>query len=99
MQKLSKVIVGNNSNAKGQKEVSLTSSDGKKCKKKSDKKEGSDDEKTKKTCNHCGKSGHLEKNCWQKNPDKAPKWANDRPQRRTANLRLLMQSSCCATSN
>ena len=25
-------------------------------------------------CPECGKSGHLESECWQKDPSKAPKW-------------------------
>lgn len=27
-------------------------------------------------CPECGKDGHLEKECWKKNPSKAPKWWN-----------------------
>lgn len=30
-----------------------------------------------KTCNHCGRKGHLESGCWKKNPDKAPQWYKD----------------------
>ena len=30
-----------------------------------------------KTCNCCGKKGHVEADCWVKHPDKAPKWFKD----------------------
>ena len=26
------------------------------------------------TCNHCGIKGHMEADCWKKNPDMAPEW-------------------------
>lgn len=29
-------------------------------------------------CNHCGKKGHVEENCWKKHPDKTPQWAKDK---------------------
>lgn len=28
------------------------------------------------TCGHCGKKGHTEIECWDKNPDLKPKWVN-----------------------
>ena len=28
----------------------------------------------KKECTGCGKSGHLEDNCWKSHPDKASQW-------------------------
>ena len=30
----------------------------------------------KKTCGHCGKTGHVEADCWKKHPEKKPSWAN-----------------------
>ena len=31
-----------------------------------------------KTCNHCGKKGHVEEGCWKKHPSKAPKWFQEK---------------------
>ena len=39
---------------------------------------GGESTKTKKTCNHCGKPGHLEAGCWIKNPDLEPQWIKNR---------------------
>ena len=30
-----------------------------------------------KKCNSCGKSGHMDSDCWNKNPNKAPQWFKD----------------------
>ena len=30
------------------------------------------------TCNHCHKKGHVEVNCWKKNPEKIPQWVCDK---------------------
>ena len=37
-----------------------------------------------KTCNHCGDKGHLEAQCWKKNPDLAPKWYKDKAAKKAA---------------
>jgi hypothetical protein len=29
-------------------------------------------------CNYCGKTRHLEEECWKKHPDKKPEWAKRR---------------------
>ena len=84
VQQLAKVFGSNTSNAEDQKEVNLTSADGKKSGKRGDlnKKQSKDKDsrgsKMDKSCNHCGKKGHLEKSCWVKNPDKAPKWVREK---------------------
>ena len=31
--------------------------------------------KSGKKCDHCGKPGHVEANCWKKHPEKIPEWA------------------------
>ena len=78
VQWLSKAFSANSSNSKGQKEVSLTNAESKNGGKKNGSEKKSEGGKTEKTCNHCGKEGHLEKHCWQKNPDKAPKWVKEK---------------------
>ena len=61
-----------NSNNKG--ETSLAEADAKnKGKKKGDKDKDKDPKKKEtRTCNHCQKKGHIEANCWQKDPPKMP---------------------------
>ena len=78
VQRLAKSSGSNNSSSKGQEEVNLTSTDGKGGGKKGGSDKKSEGGKTDKTCNHCGKKGHLEKSCWHKNPDKAPKWVKEK---------------------
>lgn len=29
-------------------------------------------------CNHCGKKGHVDTNCWKKHPEKVPQWVKDK---------------------
>ncbi len=57
-------------------EASLAKTDGKKNKGKGKKgnKDDSKDPKKKETCtcNHCQKKGHIEKDCWEKHPEKMP---------------------------
>ena len=35
------------------------------------------------TCKHCQKTGHLEKDCWNKHPDKKPKWMQSKQRANT----------------
>ena len=53
-------------NSQEDEEASLVKSEDKKMKGKDKKK------KAMRTCNHCQKKGHIEKDCWEKHPDKIP---------------------------
>lgn len=37
---------------------------------------------SKKKCNCCGKTGHSESECWEKHPEQAPKWIQDKMSKR-----------------
>ena len=51
-------------------------------------------------CPECGKGNHLEKECWKKNPSKAPKWwnreGNKSKETSNANVELMVPSLECA---
>jgi len=65
---------GGEENSDNEEETSLAKTDAKsKGKKKGDKDKDTDPKKKETcTCNHCQKKGHIETNCWQKDPSKMP---------------------------
>ncbi len=45
-----------------------------------------------KTCNHCGKKGHIEANCWKKHPEKAPEHIRKKMEGGGASVEVMLMS-------
>ena len=43
-------------------------------------------------CSSCGKSGHLEANCWKAHPKKAPQWVKDAKSKEASGVEITLAS-------
>ena len=53
---------------------------------------GSGGGRSNKTCNHCGTKGHLEKDCWKKNPENVPDWYKKKAEVAEASVEMMLAS-------
>ena len=52
-----------------------------------------------KKCNHCGRQGHLEDQCWKKHPEKAPQWMKDKVSKSAQGASVDKEIQLCSLCN